>query len=332
MKFEQIISDLKNKIYHPIYFLSGEEPYYIDIIADYIAANVLDDSEKEFNQSIVYGKELDVSAIVGMAKRFPMMSDYQVLIVKEAQTITKIEEFEAYFEKPLKSTILVLCYKYKTLDKRKKIAKTIDKNAVLFESSKLYEDKIPDWISTYLRQKNYKINPVATQLLSEFLGNDLTKIVNEISKLVINLPEHTEITVDHIEKNIGISKDFNVFELQNALGRKDVFKANQIINYFAANPKDNSIVMVIALLYAYFSKLLVYQSIPDKSQNNVASVLGIKPFFVSNYANTARNYPTSKLRNIISILREYDSKAKGIDSSDLPDGELLKELIYKILH
>ena len=332
MKFEQIISDLKNQIYHPIYLLSGEEAFFIDEISDFIEKNVLNESEKEFNQTILYGKETDVPTIIETAKRFPMMSNYQVVIVKEAQEIKKIEELANYAAQPLTSTLLVLCYKYKKIDKRKVFAKTIAKTGVLFESPKLYENKIPDWINTQLQQKELSIRPKAALMLTEFLGTDLGKIANEIEKLAINLPKGTEITDALIEENIGISKDYNVFELQNALGKKNILKANQIINYFAANQKDNPMIKVVGVLYMFFSKLLIFHYLKDKSQNSIASALSVNPFFVRDYQTAAQNYSVKKLVNIVSLLREYDLKSKGVNNISSSDGELMKELVFKILH
>ena len=332
MKFNEIITDLKNKIYYPVYFLTGEEPFYIDEISSYIEKNVLSEDEKEFNQTVIYGRETDVPTIVSYAKRFPMMSNYQVVIVKEAQQINKIEELAPYIENPLKSTLLVICYKYRKFDKRTTFASKIKKNSVLFESAKLYDNKIPDWINDNLKQKGYSITPKASFLLSEYLGTDLSKISNEISKLIINLPENTQITDVHIEENIGISKDFNVFELQKTLGKKNVYKSNQIINYFAANPKENPIVKIIWILYIFFSKLLIYHQLKDRSRNNVASALSINPYFVYDYENAAKNYSFEKLSKIISYLREYDVKSKGVGNISAKDGELMKELVFKILH
>ncbi len=342
MRFEQIIEDLKNKIYYPIYFLIGEEPYYIDVISNFIEQNVLSETEKDFNQTIVYGRDTDVQTIISYAKQFPIMSNYQVIIVKEAQDIEElrdkkiknkgIEYLSKYIENPLKSTILVICYKYNKIDKIKKYSKLIEKKGVLFESKKLYDNKISDWISNYLKQRGYKISPNACMLLSENLGTDLGKIVNEISKLLINIPKDSKITEDIIEQNIGISKDFNIFEFQKALGRKDVFKANQIVNYFASNPKENPIIKIIIILYNFFSKVLIYHQLKDKSRKNTASKLSINPFFVYDYQLAARNYNIQKLCNIISYLREYDLKSKGVGNDSTNGGELLKELTYKILH
>ena len=332
MTFDQIISDLQKKIYYPVYFLSGEEPYYIDEISSFIENNILPESEKGFNQTVIYGKDSDVESIMSYAKRFPMMSNYQLVIVKEAQDVNNIEELAPYIQNPLKSTILVLCYKYKKFDKRKSLAKNIIKTGVFFESKKLYENQISGWINEYLRKQDYTITTKANLLLSQYLGTDLSKITNEIGKLCINVPKKTQINEDHIEKNIGISKDFNVFELQKALGSRDIYKANQIINYFAANLKENPIVKVVSILYGFFSKIMLYHYLKNKSRNEVASALSINPFFVNDFQIGARNYNIKKLAKVISCLREYDLKSKGVESISTSDGDLYKEMIYKILH
>jgi len=339
MTFDQIKTDIENKIYHPVYFLSGDEPYYIDEISDQIEEKVLNETEKEFNQTVVYGRDVDMETIISYAKRFPMMANYQVVIVREAQDIKDIRKSPAVFEKldsyiksPLKSTILVFCYKYHKIDKRRSVFKNIQKNGVLFVSAKLYEDKVPAWINNYIKGKGYTITPKASFLLSEYLGTNIGKLVNEIGKLMINLPAGTEINEHTIEENIGISKDFNVFELQSAFGKKDVMKANQISNHFAANPKDNPLIRTIASLYNYFTKVMMYHGLKDKSQRNVATVLSVHPFFVNEYSSAAKNYSTSKLSDVISHLRDYDMKYKGVGNSSTNEGELLKELTYLILH
>jgi DNA polymerase III subunit delta len=329
---DNLLAGLKNQIYYPVYLLHGEEPYFIDVVSDYIEENVLSDLEKEFNQTIVYGKDCDVPTLVSYARRFPMMANYQVLIVKEAQDLDRIEDLQSYLENPLKSTILVLCYKYGKFDRRKAFYKSVEKHGVAFESPRIYDNKVPEWINEYLRKRNYTITPKAAILLTEFLGADLGKIANEIQKLLINIPAGAEINEDYVEKNIGISKDFNVFELQKAIGRKDVAKANQIILYFAANPRENPLVKIMPILYSYFSKVLLYHYLPDKSKNMVASALSVNPFFVADYQQAARNFPVGKVVSVISNLREYDLKAKGVDNASATDGELMKELIFKILH
>ena len=333
ISIEQLLKDLKNKIFHPVYFLSGDEPYYIDKITEYIMQNVLTEAEKSFNQTVIYGKDGDAMAVINNARRFPMMANYQLVIVKEAQELKNFEDLVYYIKNPLKSTLLVINYKYKSLDKRKSVYKALQENAVFYESKKLYENKIPEWITNNLAKRKYKIEPKAAFLLTEFLGNDLSRISNELDKLVIVLADNNKmITSQDIERNIGISKEYNNFELQNALGVKDILKANQIINYFADNQKNNPITVTLSILYLYFSRILIYHSLSDKSKNNVAARLKISPFFTSGYELAARNYNASKVIQIISDLREYDLKSKGFGNVSAGAGELLKELIFKILH
>lgn len=332
MDFNQIMKDLRNKIYYPVYFIAGEESYYIDEISNYIEKNVLTDIEKEFNQSVIYGRDTDIQSLVSVTKRFPMMSNYQVVIVKEAQYLANIEELQSYVENPLDSTLLVINYKYKKVDKRKAFFKALAKKGVVYESKKIYDNKIPAWITSYVKEKGYGTSPKACVILAEYLGADLGKIVNEVEKLIINIPAGAEITDTLIEQNIGISKDFNIFELQNAIGKKNILKANQIAAYFKANPKDNPLIKTVSLLFSYFTKVMIYAMLKDKSKNNVAAALSISPFFVGDYQIASRNYSVKKLEQIISYLREYDLKSKGVDNISTSDGELLKELLYKILH
>jgi DNA polymerase-3 subunit delta len=331
--FEEIMSDLKNRIFKPVYFLAGEEPYYIDLITEYIEEKVLPEAEKAFNQIIFYGDDTTVSSIMDTSKRFPMMSSHQVLIIKEAQSLKKIEELASYVEKPLVSTILVINYKYKSLDKRTKLYKLLESSAVYFESNRLRDYQVPQWIERYLMVKGIKTEPNASAMLTEYLGTDLHKIVNELDKLLITLPAGKPvITTDLIEKNIGISKDFNNFELQKAVGDKNIYRANMIVHYFADNPRDNPVNLTIASLFSFFSKLLTYHYLPDKSKNNVASALKINPFFVRDYETAAARYDAKRSVHIIGLLRTYDMKSKGYGDLSSPPGDLLKELVYKILH
>ena len=329
---DQILSDLKNKKYYPVYVLSGEEPYFIDSISDYIEENVLTPMEKDFNQTVVYGSDTDIQTLVSNAKRFPMMADYQVIIVREAQEIKNIEDLVSYLEKPLKSTILVICYKYKKLDGRKSLAKLVDKTGVLFECKKMYDDKLPGWISSHLQTLGYKIEPKASALIADHVGSDVSRIVQEIKKLVINVKTGTTITDDHVEQNIGISKEYNVFELQKALGEKNIYRSNLIAYNLSSNPKENPLVMIVPILFGFFAKLLVFHQLKDKSRESVSKALKVNPFFVQDYLRAASNYPNTKLVKVISLFREYDLKAKGVDSSNVDDADLLKELVYKILH
>jgi DNA polymerase III subunit delta len=331
--FEEIISDLKKRIYKPVYFLAGDEPYYIDLITDFIAEKVLSEEEIAFNQVIIYGEETSVNSIIETSRRFPMMASHQVVIVKEAQALKKIEDLTIYLDRPLLSTILVLNYKYRVIDKRTKFYKALDTQGVYFESMKLRDYQVPPWIERYLMTKGIKINPDASAMLTEFLGADLHKIVNELDKLQITLPAGKPvITASLIEKNIGISKDYNNFELQKAIGEKNILKANMIVRYFTENPNDNPITLTIASLFSLFTKILTYHYLTDKSKNNVASALKIHPFFVKDYEISAMKYNATKTIQIISFLRTYDMKTKGFGDVSTDQGDLLKELVYKILH
>jgi DNA polymerase III subunit delta len=332
-EFDELIVELKNKIYKPIYFLMGEESYYIDQITDYISKHVLSDAEKTFNQLVLYGKDTDVIAIVNAARRFPMMANYQVVIVKEAQELKKIEDLLVYVDNPLKSTILVINYKYDSLDKRTKFYKALNNNHVLLEFKKLYDNQVPEWIINYLKRGSIAIDAEAAALLTEFLGNDLSRISHELDKLMIVLPEGTKmINKLHIERNIGISKDYNNFELQKAIGQKNVMKAFRIVDYFSKNPKASAFPVTVSTLFNFFSKLLTYHFITDKSRQGVASSLGIHPFFVAEYEHAAKKYNPAKVVASISFLREYDVKSKGVGAGNLPEGELLRELVFKIMH
>lgn len=341
MSTNEIISDLKVRKFKPLYLLHGEEPYYIDQVVTYMEDHVLGDMEKGFNQTVLYGKDTDMATILNAAKRYPMMSDYQLIIVKEAQDLKWGKETEGtgketdvilnYFEKPLPSTILVLAYKYANFDKRKKIYKAIAANGIVFQSDPVRDYKLMPWIEEHIKEKGYKIAPQAAALMAEYLGNDLSKIANEVEKLCLNMDKNMVIQTDHIQKNIGISKEYNVFELQKALASRNVVKCNQIINYFAANPKANPMVMIMANLGAYFTKILKYHYLSNK--NDAAKELGVNPYFVKDYENAARTFNDAKTFEIISLLREYDLKSKGVDSTgNIAEGDLLKELLFKILH
>jgi len=331
--FEQVLSDLRNKNFKPIYFFMGEEAYYIDELTDYIQNNVLDESQREFDQTIVYGKDTDMTSIVNIAKRYPMMSPYQVVIVKEAQLIKDWESLQYYISKPLQSTILVFAFKYGTPDKRKKWVQDITKFGVVYESTKLRDYEMNAWITKYSKSKDIIIEEKAAVMLIEFLGTDLSKIANELDKLLLTKPANTNrITPEHVEKNIGISKDFNVFELQAALINKDILKANRIIRYFADNKKNNPMVVVLPQLFSFFSNLMMYHYLPDKNQGTVASELKINPYFVKDYEKASKIYGAWKTMSIISFIRETDARGKGIESNNIVEVELMKELIFKILH
>ena len=329
---KQLVADIKNKKLKPIYFLMGEEAYYIDKISDFIEASVLAEEDRGFNQMVLYGRDVSVDDIVGNAKRYPMMAEYQVIIVKEAQDLSRtIENLAKYAENPQPTTVLVVNYKYKKIDKRKALYKTLKKTGVVYESKKLYENQVADWIRRVLSPKKYTISPKAAQMLVEFLGTDLSKINNELQKLQIILPEGTQISPDHIEENIGISKDYNNFELRKAVGERNAIKAHKIVNYFADNPKDNPMVVTVLLLFNFFSQLLHFHGLKDKSPRSVASALKINPYFVKEYITAARNFPMRKVSVVVATLREFDVKGKGVGSNAVPQGDLLKELMVRIL-
>lgn len=337
--FEQIIADLNKKIYKPLYFLMGDESYFIDEITKNIEDNVLPAEEKAFNQTVLYGRDIELGTLLNAARRFPMMSNYNLVIVKEAQNMKGIDgtpsgvvdPFLMYCENPPKSTILVICYRDKVLDKRKKIYKAIEANACLFESKKLYENKVGAWITSYAKSKGYSIDIKAAELMANQIGNELSKVVNELTKLFLVLPKGSNITLKEIEENIGISKDFNVFELQAAIGKRDFSNALLIVTHMALNPKSKSIIPLISFLYSFFSKILLVHSTTDKSNTGIAAAIGINPFFAKDYLDAARNFNRAQAAQVISILREYDTKSKGIDSAMVDDGELMKEMVFKIL-
>lgn len=340
MTAAEILKDLKNRKFKPLYLLHGEEPYFIDLVSNYIEHHLLPEHERGFNQTVVYGKDTDIMTVLNAAKRYPMMADYQVVLVKEAQDMKwgkdddskkSIDPVLSYLENPLPSTILVFCYKYGKFDKRKKTYKAIEKNGLIFESATLYDNKVPAWVEGYVSEKGYKMNQQGSAMIAEYLGNDLAKIANELEKLMLNVSAGQEITLKHIQDNIGISKEYNVFELQTALTKKDAYKVNQIINYFEANPKSNPIVLVLGNLNNFFSKVLVYHYVKDKTPQNLAREMGVNPYFIKDYEQAARNYPLGKIFQVISYLREYDLKSKGVESN-APHGELMKELMFKILH
>jgi len=330
---KRIVNNIRNGFISPIYFLMGDEPYYIDKIAQFISDNLLTEEEKSFNQMVLYGKEVSLDQVLGNAKRYPMMSERQVVIVKEAQHLSRnIEELSSYAANPQTSTVLVFCYKYKKLDKRKKLHKTLLANgSVIFDSKKLYENQVSDWIRLTLKQKGYAISHKASVLLVEYLGTDLSRINNELEKLQLVLPKNTEINPDLIEKHIGISKDYNNFELKKAIGEKNVVKATRIINYFAQNPRDNPFVVTVSLLHNFFTQLLQYHGLSDHSPKNVASALRINPYFVGEFQIASRNYPMKRVSTIIAYLREMDLKGKGVGSYNISQADLLKELLVKII-
>jgi DNA polymerase-3 subunit delta len=330
---KRLIQDIQARRFAPIYFLMGDEPYYIDRISEFLADNVLTESEKGFNQMVLYGKDTSVDDIVAQAKRYPMMSEYQVVIVKEAQHLSRtIEQLVVYAGQPQPTTILVICFKYKVLDKRKKLIKTLNSgNAVVFESKKLYENQVGEWVIKVMSGSGLKISLKSAALLVEYLGVDLSRISNELDKLKIILAKGSEITPEIIEKHIGISKDFNNFELKKAIAERNVSKATQIINYFAQNPKENPFVLTVSLLHSFFTQLLQYHGLSDHNPKHVAQALRINPYFVSEFSTASKFYSMKQVSHVLGVLRDMDLKGKGVGSSALSQRDLLQELLFKIL-
>ncbi len=332
MDYKAVIKEIRDKKYRPVYFLHGEEPYFIDAISKVIAEEVLDESERDFNQTVVYGKDCDPYQIVSLAKQFPMMSDRQVVIIREAQDIRNWDAFESYFASPQPSTLLVICHKYKKFDSRKKAFKALGKENVTFLSEKVRDYQLTSWITKYVQEIGYGITNKATSLLAEFLGNNLGKIINELDKLSILLEKGTKINDVHIEENIGISKDYNVFELVNAIGELNILKANKIIQYFEQNPKAANIVVIIPNLFTFFQRLMMIHFLANKSPDNVAMNLKVPNFVAKEQIRYSKLFPPKKIAQNISFLREYDLKSKGLGAGNTSQGELLKELVYLLTH
>ena len=330
----KLLNDIRNKQFKPVYFFMGEEPYYIDLLTDAIIENALADSERDFNQTILYGAETDIATVINAAKRYPMMAERQLIVVKEAQSLKKLDELSFYLQKPLATTVLVFNYKHGKLDGRKKVSMDITKVGILFESSKLYDNQMPTWINAYLTDRGYSIDGKSATMLTEFLGTNLSRVAGELDKLIIIMPANEkQITDSLIEQNIGISKEYNTFELQKALATKDVLKANRIINYFGKNTKNNPLTMTMSLLFSFFSNLMLCHYALDKSEIGIMKELAFRTAFQTyDYRIAMRNYNAVKTMQIISLFREYDAKFKGFRSMSISEGNLLKELVYKILH
>ena len=336
---KQIENDIKNNTFSPIYLLMGEEEYYIDYLTKLIQNNSLKDHEKDFNLNIVYGKDTSIADIISISKQYPVMSEKKLVIVKEAQDLVKndidgnsLDDLISYVNSPLDSTILVLNFKHKSLDKRKAIYKAILKNGLVFESKKLYENQAQDWIVSYLKSFEFTIDKKCSFLIIDLLGTDINKIANELDKLIVLKSKVKTINSGDVEKFIGISKEFNVFELRKAIGEKNLFKCMKIIDYFSKNPKSNPIVVIVSLIFDFFVKLFIYHSLSDKSDKSVASALKVNPYFVKDYSSAARNYSMKSISSKISILREFDLKSKGLGATNITNSDLLKELIFKLLH
>lgn len=333
--FEEICRDIKARKFSPIYVLTGEEPFFMDRITELLLENVLEDSERDFNQLILYGADTDAAAILNAARRFPMMSEYQLVIVKEAQMVRDIELLSNYAKSPLPSTVLVINYKYKTLDRRKTLASAVEKNGLLFEAKKIPDYKMAGFITSLLQQRSVGIDPKAAQMLSDFLGNDLNRLSKELDKLVLILPEKApkRVTPELVEQNIGISKEYNNFELIRALTIRDVLKANRIARYFEKNPKSNPIQMTLPVLFNYFSNLLICHYAKDRSESGLTAALGLRSSYqAKDYLTGMKNYSAMKVFRLIGDIRLTDARSKGVGNSSASDADLLKELLYKILH
>lgn len=330
--YEQLLSSFKKREFRPVYFFMGEESYYIDKLADYLIEHVVSEENKSFDQTVVYGKDVDIDSVINLAKRYPMMSEKQLVVVKEAQHLKSLERLNFYLQHPLSSTVLVFCYKYGSLDKRKSVYTTLNKVGTVFESKKVYENQVAGKVVEIAREKGLSIDIKSANVIANFLGSDLSKIANEIDKLKIALPQGAVVMPADIERNIGISKDYNNFELIDALAVKDIEKANRIVDYFRQNKNANPLVVTLSVVFNFFLNLLIYSSLEDKSKMNVASVLKINPFFVTLYQKAATYYNTAKIIRIISYIRETDAGSKGVGDLIMNENELLKLLVFKILH
>ncbi len=332
MDHKLIIQDIKQGKFEKIYFLHGEEAYFIDAITDAIIEHALEEHERDFNQTILYGKDSDALSIISEAKGYPMMAERRLVVLKEAQDFRGLEDLTPYFESPSEQTIFVVNYKYKKYDTRKKSIKAAAKNGIVFKSDKVPEYKLAEWISAFVSSSGYSVTPKASMLIAEFLGNDLSKIVNELDKLQILVEKGTTINEIHIEENIGISKDYNVFELINAISARDITKANKIVDYFDHNPKATSIIVVVSNLFNHFSKLMKIHFLQNKSREAVAQAVRVPPFVAGQLLSSTKIYNPKKIAANIAILHEYDLKSKGVENSSFTHGQLMKELVYQLMH
>lgn len=332
--YESIMSELKKGLYRPVYYLMGEEGYFTDRITDYIIENSLTEIERDFNLTVFYGLETDITTVINTAKRFPMMAERQVVVVKEAQAMKDMDALLHYLQNPQPTTVLVFAHKNGSLDKRKKVAAELERNGVVLETKKFKDDHLPSFISSYIKEKGLTADPKSVLLLRESIGADLARIAGEIDKLTISLPQGTTaITPELIEEHIGISKEYNNFELQNAIVNKDICKANRIINYFAQNPKKNPIQMTLPLLFSFFSNLMMCYYAPERSERGIMEFLGLKSTWgVSDYIKAMRNYRAMHVMEVLHLIRLADAQSKGAEGAAIPDGEIMRELLYKIMH
>ena len=332
MDHKLLLKEIRNKKFEKIYFLHGEEPYFIDVLTKAIQDNALEESERDFNQSILYGKDAEVLSLISELKSYPMMAERRLVILKEAQYFKAIEQLESYLENPANSTIFVICYKYKTFDTRKKTLKNALKNGVVFKSEKVKEYQLAEWIQQYIKTTGYELTSKACMLLIESLGNDLGRIVKELEKLAVLIEKGTIINENHIEENIGISKDYNVFELTNAVANKDNLKALKIVDYFEHNPKAADLVFVISNLFKFFSQIMRIHFLPNKSREAVAQALGVHPFVAGELTNAKNKYDPRKIAANIALIHEYDLKSKGVGNTSTTQGELMREMVYQLIH
>lgn len=332
MDHKLLLKEIRNKKFEKIYFLHGEEPYFIDVLTKAIQDNALEESERDFNLSILYGKDAEVLSLISELKSYPMMAERRLVILKEAQYFKAIEQLESYLENPANSTIFVICYKYKTFDARKKTLKNALKNGVVFKSEKVKEYQLAEWIQQYIKTTGYELTSKACMLLIESLGNDLGRIVKELEKLAVLIEKGTIINENHIEENIGISKDYNVFELTNAVANKDNLKALKIVDYFDHNPKAADLVFVISNLFKFFSQIMRIHFLPNKSREAVARALGVHPFVAGELTNAKNKYDPRKIAANIALIHEYDLKSKGVGNTSATQGELMREMVYQLIH
>lgn len=335
MTHQSLIAEAKKKQFQPVYFLHGPESYFIDSISDAIEEHALAEHERAFNQTILYGKDTEHLQVLDAARRFPMMAECQLVILREAQEMKSLKQLQSYIEQPTPTTVLVIAHKHKTFNLNSKFGKLLKQKAVVFTAKKLYDNQVPDWIADYLRSRKLKPGRGSTELLSEYLGTNLSTVANELNKLALNLPPESEVTTDHIEQHIGISKEYNVFEFQKALGQRNILQANRIVQYFIANPRKNPIQMIVGSLYNYFSKLYMYHAVKQAPEAEILKKLKVRSaYFLRDYRSAARHYTFRNTEQVITILREFDLKSKGLgfNATGKPDGELLKEMTWRILH
>jgi len=332
MTTSSIITNWKNKEFKPVYWLEGDEDYFIDEVMEYAEKNILSPAEAEFNQTVFYGKDANWADVINACRRYPMFAERQVVLLKEAQQMKEVEKLEGYVENPLLSTVLVVSYKGKTLDGRQKFSKLIKKKGEVFLSKKIYDNQLPAWTNSYLQSNGFQIKPKALHLLVDHIGNDLSRIVNEIEKLSLNLGKEKNITEDDIEKYIGISKEYNIFELQNALSKKDAAKSIRIIQYLQANPKAIPIQLILPSLYGYFAKILAVYQMPDRSERALKPTFSFNSFLVEQVMETMKNYSFSEIEQVILLLHDANLKSIGIGNSGISIGSLMKELSYKIMN